>query len=119
MLRISRGLRHRRRERIHFTLRLLDGCAWAQPGHAAERSLEVFLHRPEWIERAPDLELGLTEHEIRSHDSGNGVALPVEKDLAANESRVAMEVTLPETIADDHGWRRVLVEVVGPEQTPV
>src|SRR5439155_6490851 len=93
--------------------------ARTKPRHSVGLMFQLFFHRAEGVQRNPDLKAWPMKHETRSHDSDDRVALEIEENLAANEAGVAVEMMLPEAIADDHDRRGILAKIVGLEQTAV
>ncbi len=54
-------------------------------------------------ERGPEVDLvSRREGEAFTHDAHDGIALGVEKNLAAEDARVRSELTLPESMAQEH-----------------
>src|ERR1043166_3800466 len=113
VVRIS--LREIRAQRPCFRLRLpqrrslLEAAERTEPAGAASGGVRRFLGQ-----RGPQI-VFVAECEIRRHDANDFVGNPVQGDAAADRARVAPEITLPETVAEDHDHLTAGVIFVGNE----
>ena len=110
LIRLRIRLLEATRNRVQLGLRLGDCDAGLQPGQhlkSAIAALSQPLGGVAHDERNPDIGAVAEATETRRHDADDGERLRIEQNRAADDPRVAAELTLPEPVGE-HGDRDLL-----------
>ena len=82
--------------------------------HRQRVVLAVFVRRPGQVERGPDFRSG-GKIKIWRRNANHGELLTVQEQLPAHKPRIAAQMLLPESVADDHHRRNPALKIRAPD----